>query len=530
MHPLEPKKPEQTIGLNLIVGAFVCAAVPLVSLVVGILLFMPRDIASMVALTGQLLLLNSLGFFTLRLFQLCDMRHLALSLIPIALGLGIFGFLYLQASNLVGAPAVLRPVIVGAAVMPLIVAVGVLFVAGSLGSAIGGWLSRRTDAHPHRSAIRLTTVALLASLLLAPPLYRLLVIEVSAAKAKVAGPAQLRANVSALRRTIISPTLDAPLAPGTNVIWCGTMQLAWNALCDLAGEEIRMDDEAPAVGQLNRRVVTASDLDADTYLVAAAPANDSAFRDLRSRVTRKFSGAVVSEQIPDPASLPPNTVMLYAVLFANLPFDKAFNRLERPFQFGEADVAAFGTEGELSNNERERAIRMQVLVSDFQDADDFIVELQTKLANHQLILAKVHPAATLELTIQSALKRVANHPPQVQTWYKRLVIPITDYDLTRPYPELINRPLRVKNPLIADMPLVAAIQSIRFKLDERGAVVKSEAMLGVKSASALPDELQDLVFDKPFLVLLKLASSDKPYFAMWVDNPEILARYAEPRR
>jgi hypothetical protein len=55
-------------------------------------------------------------------------------------------------------------------------------------------------------------------------------------------------------------------------------------------------------------------------------------------------------------------------------------------------------------------------------------------------------------------------------------------------------------------------------------------MIGIKAALALRDECPDLVFDKPFLVLLKLASSDKPYFAMWVDNSEVLVRYAEPGR
>lgn len=31
-----------------------------------------------------------------------------------------------------------------------------------------------------------------------------------------------------------------------------------------------------------------------------------------------------------------------------------------------------------------------------------------------------------------------------------------------------------------------------------------------------------LIFDKPFLLYMKEKDSNKPYFAMWVDNSEIM--------
>ncbi len=60
-------------------------------------------------------------------------------------------------------------------------------------------------------------------------------------------------------------------------------------------------------------------------------------------------------------------------------------------------------------------------------------------------------------------------------------------------------------------------------------MLKSESMIALACKSAIEKDPPNLIFDKPFLVLLKLATSDKPYFAMWVDNPEVLVRYASPR-
>jgi len=34
-----------------------------------------------------------------------------------------------------------------------------------------------------------------------------------------------------------------------------------------------------------------------------------------------------------------------------------------------------------------------------------------------------------------------------------------------------------------------------------------------------------MIFDKPFLVLVQRSDAKMPYFALWVDNPEILVSW-----
>jgi hypothetical protein len=63
-----------------------------------------------------------------------------------------------------------------------------------------------------------------------------------------------------------------------------------------------------------------------------------------------------------------------------------------------------------------------------------------------------------------------------------------------------------------------AKQNIRFRLDEKGAVLKSDAsMLAPTSAMPRPKPC-----DGPFLVLMQRQDARTPYFAAWIENPELL--------
>ena len=66
-----------------------------------------------------------------------------------------------------------------------------------------------------------------------------------------------------------------------------------------------------------------------------------------------------------------------------------------------------------------------------------------------------------------------------------------------------------------------AAQQTRFRLDERGAMLKSEAV----AAAARVDT--DLIFDKPFLVMIQRTDARQPYFTLWIANAELLVPFHE---
>ena len=71
-----------------------------------------------------------------------------------------------------------------------------------------------------------------------------------------------------------------------------------------------------------------------------------------------------------------------------------------------------------------------------------------------------------------------------------------------------------------------AYQRTGFIFNENGAVVESEAVVAVDSASVAPiiTHPKKMIFDKPFLIIIKRADKTNPYFVMKVANVELLTR------
>jgi hypothetical protein len=91
------------------------------------------------------------------------------------------------------------------------------------------------------------------------------------------------------------------------------------------------------------------------------------------------------------------------------------------------------------------------------------------------------------------------------------------FDITHSYNELIGRFFINKN--FEEYFITEAVQSIRFKLDEKGALLKSESRIGGAPISPRP---KFLIFDKPFLLVMKEKKGTYPYFAVWIDNAELM--------
>jgi hypothetical protein len=69
------------------------------------------------------------------------------------------------------------------------------------------------------------------------------------------------------------------------------------------------------------------------------------------------------------------------------------------------------------------------------------------------------------------------------------------------------------------------LQNIRFQMDEKGVVLRSEStMIMACSSPHVPQPQHIMIFDQPFLILLERRAAKSPYVALWVDNPELLVR------
>ncbi len=316
--------------------------------------------------------------------------------------------------------------------------------------------------------------------------------------------------------------MEAPLDNNRNIVWCSTFQLAWNKACELIGEDIHLYQEPPMVEILNKRTADESDIDPMSYVALAGHIRDGILSRIKKELSRKFQGAACPRSIPDGAASRPQDIVTYCYLFKNLEFPRKFERLDKPITFEQTKVACFGIGEEFKAGHTQ--MLGQVSILDYKDRDDFIIELKTKSAIDQVILAKVSPSGTLETLIGDVLKRISDGKASNMRYGDIVKIPKMNYDIHREYAELEHSKLKIKNPKIAqDLFILSAEQLIRFQMDEEGVKLRSEShMYFGCSASYKPVPEHIMIFDKPFLVLLKNSNADVPYFAMWVSNPELL--------
>ena len=71
-----------------------------------------------------------------------------------------------------------------------------------------------------------------------------------------------------------------------------------------------------------------------------------------------------------------------------------------------------------------------------------------------------------------------------------------------------------------------ALQTIDFELNNVGGSVKSEAVIDA-TQKAWTEKSRKMIFDSDFILYLKEESKEQPYFALKVDNTDILLEEGE---
>jgi hypothetical protein len=329
-------------------------------------------------------------------------------------------------------------------------------------------------------------------------------------------------NSTQLKQTIITTDTEEKIVTGTSIVYCSTFQLAWNELKDnIIKADIRMADEPPIVQVLNNGIATKSDISDKSYVAMAGFAKDGILAKINTALRNKFGVDAPAISAP----LNPNDIFAYAFLYKNLQFKYPFSKLDYPLYFqsvpGPAPVKAFGIDNNPEITDYDQVIK-QILILDYKNDDDFIIKLLTTSPDDEIILAKVKYDQTLLKTTESVSKRINNNTPIPFKWPDRLGIPTIAFDVLHNYSELTYKPLI--NPV--KYQITHAYQKIRFRINEKGALLKSEAALMVTPAEPdkLPVVAKQLIFNKPFLLCFKEKNGRYPYFIMWVANPELMSK------
>ncbi len=334
----------------------------------------------------------------------------------------------------------------------------------------------------------------------------------------------LIADSSELRRTAIAAHPDAAIEEGKNALYCASFQLAWDAMGREALDgPVRFTEPVPLAEMLGRGGITASDMPARSFVARAGFVRDGIVASIQQELESTF------ERGPDPyletLRLTNDDVLAYAFLARELAFAQPFLRLDGKVLFGGRDGVAIEAWGipsdadlKMSRDALRKAIA-QVRVYGYGDygREPYVVALQPKQKGEEILLARVSPKETLAGTIAAALAIVEENEAQAMETEDQLTVPLVDFDLTHRYAELEGRFLA--NPGFESYRIGEALQRIRFRLNEEGALLRSRSTMVARGS--IPRHFD---FTEPHLVMLRKKESKHPYLALWVANPELLVK------
>lgn len=335
-----------------------------------------------------------------------------------------------------------------------------------------------------------------------------------------------RISSAQLTQTKFTSYLQESILEGANLLYCSTIQLVWNAMCDdIVGGPLRLEGRPLAEKMLNERLTDKNDISENCYLAMAGLNKDGIIDKVKQAMKVKFN-----ESLSIPMALQtPWDVLAYAFLLKDLKFDEEFEELKDPIRFKfKTPLKAFGIEKFKGFKEKHKKLLDQIVIYDYRDRDDFVLGLKSTSPKDEIIFAKITPKKTLLETIDAVFSRINGNLPSTIEENETLQIPKLDFDIIHEYTEIANKFLLNKG--FKDYYVKGVIQAIRFRLDEKGVYLRSDsAMLVQRSARNAPDLIpRQFIFNKPFLFCMKEKGAKYPYFAMWIDNAELLIKYESP--
>lgn len=303
-------------------------------------------------------------------------------------------------------------------------------------------------------------------------------------------------RLETLKQTMFAPTLENPVNGRKNAIYAPTLLFAWNKVEELLKSEIVLNaSNSQDLQLLTKSISHEQSLNPEEYTIEVDPMAD----------------AIVAK----------------AFFHKSLPFKIEFHTLQEPILFGKTQVAAFG----LDWQDFDVIEATQILY--YKDDNHLVLKLLPKDKQHEIILALgldkfKSLKEAIELLNESIEKGKKEKADSKQAWKyvlneeDRFAIPIVKFHIETKYKTLEGQSFSTKDgrPHIVH----EAYQRTGFILDQNGAVLESEDYTSVDSLGAELPHPKKMIYNQPFLIVVKRADKVNPYFVMSVNNAELMVK------
>ena len=306
-------------------------------------------------------------------------------------------------------------------------------------------------------------------------------------------------KLSEFENTQFNPTLEHKISKDKNSVYCATLLFAW--------DEIRKQINLP---------LTIS----DDYFDLTLLNQSTTFKDVLKSNEYSASGQVDGDLITARAEFN-----------KSLPFELKLQSFKNQLTFDGQKVASFGVSG-YDSYEQLSIVKIMYYKND----NNFIIKLLPKEKGHEIILFKTeqdfNSIAEMTSEIEKLTKirntEIKNENTSWKYYYSKediVIIPKFNFNIETNYKTIEGNRFSANK---QSFQIERAWQRTAFILDESGAKIESEAEIVLETA-AMEEEFEKpkpkkMVFDKPFLILLKRTVTKNPYFGLWTTNTELMIK------
>ena len=307
----------------------------------------------------------------------------------------------------------------------------------------------------------------------------------------------------------VLPTMNTQ-STAQNRIWVGTFQLVWNELTDkIVKAPVKfLDFDSQMANNLNQKQFKKSNLNEKSYYVKSGIVSPALKAEIEKNIKSKFHETSDILKMFD-FTYNPEKIFVYAMLKKDFRFTNAFDKLATGnFGNSQEKVKYFG----INDNSNPKLYK-NVNVLFYNDDNDFAVKLYTK-GKDEVLLYRTNDDKTFDKYYAELNDKTAKYSGD-KNFVKNDTLTIPDIKL---YQETSFNELEGHQIVGTNMQIDKTIETVDFRMNNKGVKLKSEAAIMLRCMSLAPREGRDFTFNNNFVLFLIEKNQNTPYYAMKVSD------------
>ena len=303
-------------------------------------------------------------------------------------------------------------------------------------------------------------------------------------------------NLNKNQNVTMQPSYKSTIDEKTiNNLWVGTLDLAWKDLGEKIGKkQIEIDASLKIVDELNESKFSKEMLDSKDYNINVERTSTNGYK-IDATLNKELNFLEV--------------------------FDNFSNDYKWKFGEGEEPVKFFGINN-ASPESMDKNIEVLFYNYDkkpYLSSNDFAVKLKTKEGD-EIILYRTDENKNFEQYYKDIKEKEKQYTGSREfSEDDELRVPYVRVNGLISYNDLYGKEIKDSQGLI----IYDVIQNVNFSLNEKGCNLSSKATM-VTEYMGIGEDTKFCYFQDKFVIFMKEANSDNPYFALKVDNDDILEK------